>query len=185
MICIYYYEKVQWNDQGEGFSGGHDDSRAVSWVAWGGTSAVMVSSTGIVSSTGALGSDGLGISVWGGARPRCCCIWLRIAVYWSRIIVCRSYWARMSLIFRNRASCVALLNNNTMPRNSEPDMVIKSYNGGSAAGGTGGVAGGSVEMAWGIDGVAGVDGIDSVGCSSYYAWSGYAGTGDTSLGVVA
>ena len=50
----------------------------------------------------------------------------------------------MSLIFQNRALCVALsvLNNNTMPRNSEPEMMIKSSNGGDVAGGTGGVAGG-------------------------------------------
>ena len=55
----------------------------------------------------------------------------------------------MSLIFRNRASCVAfsVLNNSTMPRNSEPEMVINSYDGGGTAGGTGGVAGGSVEAA--------------------------------------
>ena len=55
----------------------------------------------------------------------------------------------MSLIFQNRASCVALsvLNNNTMPRNSEPDMVIKSCDGGGATGRTGGVAGGLVEAA--------------------------------------
>ena len=55
----------------------------------------------------------------------------------------------MSLIFRNKASCVALsvLNNNTMPRNSEPEMVIKSYDGGGTTGGTGGVTGGSVEAA--------------------------------------
>ena len=55
----------------------------------------------------------------------------------------------MSLIFRNRESCVVLsvLNNNTIPRNSEPEMVIKSYDGGGTAGGTGSVAGGSVEAA--------------------------------------
>ena len=55
----------------------------------------------------------------------------------------------MSLIFRNRVSCVALsvLNNNTMPRNSEPDMVIKSCDGGGATGGIGGVAEGSVKAA--------------------------------------
>ena len=51
--------------------------------------------------------------------------------------------------FRNRASCVALsvLNNNTMPRNSEPEMVIKSFDEGGTTGGTGGVARGSVEAA--------------------------------------
>ena len=44
-------------------------------------------------------------------------------------------------------SCVALsvLNNNTMPRNSEPDMVIKSCDGGGTVGGTRGVVGGSIE----------------------------------------
>ena len=56
-----------------------------------------------------------------------------------------------------------------MPRNFEPDMVIKSCDGGGAAGGTGGVVGGLVVVAWGIDGAAGVDGIYSVGHSSYYA----------------
>ena len=55
----------------------------------------------------------------------------------------------MSLIFRNRVSCVAIsvLNNNTMPRNSEPDMVIKPCDGRGAVGGTGGVVGGSEEVA--------------------------------------
>ena len=44
-------------------------------------------------------------------------------------------------------SCVALsvLNNNTIPQNSEPEMVIKSCDGGGTVGGIGGVAGGSVE----------------------------------------
>ena len=141
----------------------------------------------IVSSAGALGSDGLGISVWGCVRPKCYCIWRRIAVCWSRIIECRSYWSQMSLIFRNRVSCVALsvLNNNTIPRNSEPEMVIKTCDGGGTVGGTGGVAGGSVKAAWGIDGAVGVNGIDYVGCSSCCAWSSYAGTGGTGLGGVA
>ena len=55
----------------------------------------------------------------------------------------------MSLIFRNRASCMALsvLNNNTMPQNSEPKMVIKSCDGECATGEIGGVAGGSVKTA--------------------------------------
>ena len=61
---------------------------------------------------------------------------------------------------------LSVLNNNTMPRNSKPDMVLKSCDGGSATGGIGGVAGGSVEAARGINGAVGVDGIDSVGCSS-------------------
>ena len=42
---------------------------------------------------------------------------------------------------------LSVLNNNTMPRNSKPDMVLKSCDGGGATGGTGGVAGGSVEAA--------------------------------------
>ena len=50
-------------DQVAGAFGGHDGSGAVSWVAYGGTSAVMVSAGGIVSSTRTLGSDGLGILV--------------------------------------------------------------------------------------------------------------------------
>ena len=55
----------------------------------------------------------------------------------------------MSTICRNRALCVAVsvLNNSTMARNSEPDTVTKSSDVGAAAGGTGGVAGGSVEVA--------------------------------------
>ena len=48
-------------------------------------------------------------------------------------------------------------------------MMIKSYDGEGATSGTGGVAGGSVEAAWGIDGAIGVDRIDYVGCSSYCA----------------
>ena len=48
-----------------------------------------------------------------------------------------------------RALCVAVsvLNNSTMARNFMPDTVIKSSDVGGAAGGTGGVAGGSVEVA--------------------------------------
>ena len=42
---------------------------------------------------------------------------------------------------------LSVLNNNTMPRNSEPEMVIKSYDGEGTTGGTGGVARGSVEAA--------------------------------------
>ena len=42
---------------------------------------------------------------------------------------------------------LSVLNNNTMPRNSEPEMVIKSCDGGGIADGTGGVVGGSVEAA--------------------------------------
>ena len=42
---------------------------------------------------------------------------------------------------------LSVLNNNTMPRNSEPEMVIKSYDEGGTVGGIGGVAGGSVEAA--------------------------------------
>ena len=42
---------------------------------------------------------------------------------------------------------LSVLNNNTMPRNFEPEMVIKSYDGGGIASGTGGVAEGSVEAA--------------------------------------
>ena len=76
---------------------------------------------------------------------------------------------------------LSVLNNNTMPPNSEPEMVIKSFDGGGTTGGTGDVVGGSVEAAQGIDGAVGVDGIDSVGCSSYCAWSGCAGTRGTGL----
>ena len=40
---------------------------------------------------------------------------------------------------------LSVMNNNTIPRNSEPEMVMKSYDGGGTTGGTGGVAGGLVE----------------------------------------
>ena len=55
----------------------------------------------------------------------------------------------MFAICRNKAFYVAVsvLNNYTMARNSEPDTVTKSSDVGAAAGGTGGVAGGSVEVA--------------------------------------
>ena len=55
----------------------------------------------------------------------------------------------MFAICRNRALYVAVsvLNNSTMARNSVPNMVIKSSDVGGAVGGTGGVAGGSVEVA--------------------------------------
>ena len=55
----------------------------------------------------------------------------------------------MSAICWNRALCivVSVLNNSIMARNSEPDTVIKSSNVGGATGGTGGVTGGSVEVA--------------------------------------
>ena len=69
-----------------------------------------------------------------------------------------------------------------MPWNFEPDMVIKSYDGWGVAGGIRGVARGSVEVAWGIDGIAGVGGIESVGRSLYYTWSGCVGIGDAGLG---
>ena len=52
----------------------------------------------------------------------------------------------MSAICRNRALCVAVnvLNSCIMARNSMPDTVIKFSDVGGVAGGTGGVAGGSV-----------------------------------------
>ena len=147
---------------------------AASWVVWGGTSTL------VVSLDGAMGSDGPGISVWGGGSHRWCWIW-------RRIVVCYSYWPRMSTICRNRALCVAVsvLNKFIMVRNSVPDIVIKSSNVGSVAGGTGGVAGGSVKVAWGIDGVARAIGIDSVGRSCCYACSACAGTRDAGLGGAA
>ena len=65
-----------------------------------------------------------------------------------------------------------------MARNSKPDTVIKSSNVGGAASKKWGVAGGSVEVAWGIEGAVRADGIEYVGHSSYWAWSTYAGIGD-------
>ena len=55
----------------------------------------------------------------------------------------------MSAICWNRALCivVSVLNNSIMARNSEPDTVTKSSDVEAAVGGTGGVAGGSVEVA--------------------------------------
>ena len=50
-----------------------------------------------------------------------------------------------------------------MARNSIADMLIGASDVGGAAGGTGYVAGGSVEVASGIDGAAGAGGIKSEG----------------------
>ena len=162
------YKIKKWSRRG--FFGGDDGLVAISWVAWGETSTVMVSSAG------AMGSDGLGMSVWGGPSPRCCWIWRRIAVCWS-------YWARMSLICRNRASCVAfsVLNNSTMARKSKPNTMTKSPDGGGTTSGTWGIAGGSVEVTWGIEDAVGMSGIESVGRSSCCVWSAYAGTRDAGL----
>ena len=74
----------------------------------------------------------------------------------------------MSAICRNRALClvVSVLNKCTMARNSMANMVIEASDVGGAAGGTGDVARGSVEVASGIDGAAGAGGTDSIGSSS-------------------
>ena len=42
---------------------------------------------------------------------------------------------------------LSVLSNNTIPRNFEPEMVIKTCDGEGTVGGTGGVAGGSVKAA--------------------------------------
>ena len=91
----------------------------------------------------------------------------------------------MSAICRNRTLCVAVsvLNKCIMARNSIADMLIGASDVGGAAGGTGYVAGGSVEVASGIGG-AGVGGIDSVRSLSYCACSAYGGTGGAGLGEV-
>ena len=95
----------------------------------------VVSLVGIVSSAGAMGSDGLGMSGWGGGRsPRCCRIW-------RKIVVCWSWWARMAAIFQNKALCVvvSIWNVCTMPRNSMAEMVMKASDVEGASGGTVGV----------------------------------------------
>ena len=90
----------------------------------------------------------------------------------------------MFAIFQNRALSIAVsvLNNCTMARNIEPDTMIKSSDVRGATGGTGSVVGGSIEVAWGIDGVVGMGGIDSMGYSFYCACLGCAGTGHAGLG---
>ena len=74
----------------------------------------------------------------------------------------------MSTICQNRALCivVSVLNKFIMAWNFVADMVIGASNVGGATGGTEGVVGGSIEVAWGIDGAVGADGIDFVGRSS-------------------
>ena len=91
----------------------------------------------------------------------------------------------MSAIYQTRALCVvvSVLNKCTMARNSVVDVVIEASDVGGAAGGTGGVAEGSVEVASGIDGAAGACGTDSTGNSSYCSACG--DTRDASLGGVA
>ena len=69
-----------------------------------------------------------------------------------------------------------------MARNSVANMVIEASDVGGAAGGTGGVAGRSIEVASGIDGVAGAGDTHYVGCSSRCVCSVCAGTGDAGLG---
>ena len=70
-----------------------------------------------------------------------------------------------------------------MARNSMADMVIEASDVGGAAGGTGDVARGSVEVALGIDSAAGACGTYSTGNSSYCSTCG--DTRDASLGSVA
>ena len=91
----------------------------------------------------------------------------------------------MSAICRNRALClvVSVFNKCTMARNSMADMVIEASDVGGAAGGTGDVARGSVEVALGIDSAAGACGTYSTGNSSYCSTCG--DTRDASLGSVA
>ena len=66
-------------------------------------------------------------------------------------------------------------------------MVIETSDVGSATGGTRGVAGGSIEVASGIDGVVGIGdaagtcGTDSVGCSFCCGCSTYGDTRDAGL----
>ena len=93
----------------------------------------------------------------------------------------------MSARCRDRALCVAVsvLNKCTMARNSVANMVIEASDIGGAAGGTRGVAGGSAEVASGIDGAARTSGIDSVGSSSYCSCSACTSTRDAGLGGAA
>ena len=93
----------------------------------------------------------------------------------------------MSVICRNRALCVAVsvLNKCTMTRNSMADMVIEASDVGGAAGGTGDIVGGSVEVVLGIDDVVGASGIESAGSSSCCVCLADAGTRDDGLGGAA
>ena len=63
------------------------------------------------------------------------------------------------------------------------DMVMEASDVGGAAGGIGGVAGGSVEVASSIGGATGVGGTNSVGNSSCYLTCG--GPGDAGLASAA
>ena len=67
-----------------------------------------------------------------------------------------------------------------MTQNFVAEMMMEASNVEDAIGGTGGVVGGTVEVASGIGGV-GASGIDSVGSSSCYACSACGGTGGAGL----
>ena len=73
----------------------------------------------------------------------------------------------MSTICRNKAVCVvvSVWNVCTMAQNSTAKMVIEASDVEGAAGGTGGVVGGTVEVASGISGV-GAGGTNSMGSDS-------------------
>ena len=99
----------------------------------------------------------------------------------------------MSTICKNKTLCVvvSVWNKCTMAQNSVAKMVNEASDVRGAAGGTEGVAGGSVEMPSGIgctvgtSDVAGTSGTDFVRSLSYCSYSTCAGTIDVGLGGTA
>ena len=155
---------------------------------------IVVSSGGIVCSAkggswdGSVGSDGPGISCSGGDRiPKCCCIYLRMAVCWVWVAISWSWCARATAICWARMLWVAVNVSKVWhrPLNSEIDMTIVDSDGWGAdvAGTTGGVlevVGGVDDVALGvspIEGIAGACVMISVGIWACYGSSGCAISG--------
>ena len=89
----------------------------------------------------------------------------------------------MSAICQNKALCivVSVWNKCTITQKSVPEMMMEAFDVEGAAGGTGRVVEGVVEVASGIDGV-GASGTDSMRSSSCCACSACGGTGGAGLG---
>ena len=86
-------------------------------------------------------------------------------------------------ICQNKALCVvvSVWNKCTITQKSVPEMMMEAFDVEGAAGGTGRVVEGVVEVASGIGG-AGAGGTDSVGSSFYCACSAYGGIRGAGLG---
>ena len=157
-------------------------------------SPVVVSSGGTVCSArggpcdGSVGSNGIGVSFWRGDRiPKCCCIYLRMALCWVWVAISWSWCACMAAICWVRMLWVAVNVCKVWhrPLNSEIGMATLDSDGwgSDGAGTTGGVPG----VAWGaegatsvigpVEGTAGAGALMSVSNSTGYGFSRCFGCG--------